>query len=252
MGDISMIARRLPDGRVQYGWSGNGGYCRTVGAALLCWYNTPEMVEYLFGLGQVSFLARPLDGNYDGDDKLYTKPIGRPHYWTDSEQKIFGKIAFVDYVYFYDTDNQWYYVSPNRFNAKIPLVAVCEYLGRTGDFLETRLLLQIDAKIYTYIAGELYENDAKFRALAEQYRFKHKLVLDSYSKMLAANLSDKDEYEEIENLWWDELYPILENADWIFDYLDRWVIVVPDEEGRVERLIIRKREEPRKETIDWV
>ena len=144
MGDISMIARRLPDGRVQYGWSGNGGYCRTVGAALLCWYNTPEMVEYLFGLGQVSFLARPLDGNYDGDDKLYTKPIGRPHYWTDSEQKIFGKIAFVDYVYFYDTDNQWYYVSPNRFNAKIPLVAVCEYLGRTGDFLETRLLLQLE------------------------------------------------------------------------------------------------------------
>ena len=65
MADISIIARRLPDGRVQYGWSGNGGYCRTVGRTLLTYYNTPEMVEYLFGLGQVSVLARPLNGEYE-------------------------------------------------------------------------------------------------------------------------------------------------------------------------------------------
>lgn len=26
MGDVSIIARRLADGYVQYGWSGNGGY----------------------------------------------------------------------------------------------------------------------------------------------------------------------------------------------------------------------------------
>lgn len=56
MADISIIARRLPDGRVQYGWSGNWGYCRTVGHTLLTYYNTPEMVEYLFGFGQVSIL----------------------------------------------------------------------------------------------------------------------------------------------------------------------------------------------------
>ena len=62
-----------------------------MGAALLCWYNTPEKVEYLFGLGQVSLLAWPLDDKYEEADGLYTKPIGRPHYWTDSEQKIFGK-----------------------------------------------------------------------------------------------------------------------------------------------------------------
>ena len=41
MGDISIIARRLGDGHVQYGWSGNGGYYSMVGARLLsgqdCW-----------------------------------------------------------------------------------------------------------------------------------------------------------------------------------------------------------------------
>ena len=52
MGDISIIARRLEDGHVQYGWSGNGGYYKVVGIRLLLWYLEPEDVEYLFGLGQ--------------------------------------------------------------------------------------------------------------------------------------------------------------------------------------------------------
>lgn len=34
MGDTSVMARRLADGHVQYGWSGNGGYFRVVGLRL--------------------------------------------------------------------------------------------------------------------------------------------------------------------------------------------------------------------------
>lgn len=59
MGDISIIARRLSDKHVQYGWSGNGGYFSTVEVRLLAWYDTPEMVEYLFGLGQLRHLWEP-------------------------------------------------------------------------------------------------------------------------------------------------------------------------------------------------
>ena len=59
MGDVSIIARRLTDGHVQFGWSGNGGYFWTVGAFLLADYNSPEMVEYLFGLGQLSRIWHP-------------------------------------------------------------------------------------------------------------------------------------------------------------------------------------------------
>ena len=44
MGDISIIARRLGDGHVQYGWSGNGGYYSMVGARLLDWYQDPKDV----------------------------------------------------------------------------------------------------------------------------------------------------------------------------------------------------------------
>ena len=60
MGDVSIIARRLESGkRVQYGWSGNGGYYRSVGARLLNWYGDPEKVEYLFGFGRMRWIGKP-------------------------------------------------------------------------------------------------------------------------------------------------------------------------------------------------
>ena len=54
MADISIIARRLKNGNVEYGWSGNGGYYSSVGIRLLAWYDNPADVDYLFGLGQTS------------------------------------------------------------------------------------------------------------------------------------------------------------------------------------------------------
>ena len=53
MGATSIIARRLKNGHVQYGWSGNGGYFKNVGNRLLWWYQFPKDVEYLFSLGVV-------------------------------------------------------------------------------------------------------------------------------------------------------------------------------------------------------
>lgn len=58
MGDVSIIARRLEGGHVQYGWSGNGGYYKVVGIRLLLWYLEPEDVEYLFGLGQTALIGK--------------------------------------------------------------------------------------------------------------------------------------------------------------------------------------------------
>ena len=46
MGDVSIIARRLSDEYVQYGWCGNGGVFSSRGTRLWEDYNSPEMVEY--------------------------------------------------------------------------------------------------------------------------------------------------------------------------------------------------------------
>lgn len=81
MGDISVIARRLSDKYVQYGWCGNGGYLRTVGARLLAWYDTPDMVEYLFGLGQLQHLMEAAQRDvrvwYFSDRSGWNFPLGR-------------------------------------------------------------------------------------------------------------------------------------------------------------------------------
>lgn len=246
MADISIIARRLPDGRVQYGWSGNGGYCRTVGRTLLTYYNTPEMVEYLFGLGQVSVLARPLNGEYEYNETWHTTPTGKPHYWTDSEQRIYEKL-FVDYAYFYDIDQKWYYIDSGAYNVKIPLETVWGYLERTGERSEGSFIWKIQTRIFAYIAGDLYEQDEEFRTLASQHRFAPDQILSDTAKVLAADDVGGTEYRILE-----KLYSLFRNSEWIHNYLDDWVVAIPSEDGSIERLIVRKREEPRKETIEWV
>ena len=79
MGDISIIARRLDDGHVQYGWSGNGGYFRNVGMRLLAWYDDPEKVEYLFGLGECWHLGKPRSENGGYGWFYTTQPTGDQH-----------------------------------------------------------------------------------------------------------------------------------------------------------------------------
>lgn len=104
MGDVSVIARRLRDGHVQYGWSGNGGYYKMLGNRLLRWYNNKDEdnIEYLFGLGELRLLGKP-GSERGGALWLETHDLTHtPHNLGMSEREIFSKIAFVDYGYFDD------------------------------------------------------------------------------------------------------------------------------------------------------
>ena len=65
--------------------------------------------------------------------------------------------------------------------------------------------------------------------------------------MLAADDIGEAEYRILK-----KLYSLFRNSEWIYNYIDDWVVAVPSEDGSIERLIVRKREEPRKETIEWV
>ena len=98
MGDVSVMARRLPDGHIEYGWSGNGGYFRSVGKMLLL-YDTDELAADLFRLGQLSNVGMP--GSEHGllPEYMRNLPIGSPIYHGDSERNMFGRIVGVDYGY---------------------------------------------------------------------------------------------------------------------------------------------------------
>lgn len=48
MRDGSVLARRMVNNKIEYGWCGYRGGFYNGGRRLLKWYNEPEMVEYLF------------------------------------------------------------------------------------------------------------------------------------------------------------------------------------------------------------
>ena len=101
MGDTSIIARRMPDGKIQYGWSGNGGTLDITGEVIDTYYDTSELVDYLFSLGQLELIGAP--HSEDGDCWYRNRPAGAPHWVVQSENEIFDRILFLDYIYFYET-----------------------------------------------------------------------------------------------------------------------------------------------------
>ena len=76
MGDVSIIARRLTNGMIQYGWSGNGGYFSNTGARLLTWYNEKDetIIDALFALGQLRLIGKPGSEYFLDDLEISAKP----------------------------------------------------------------------------------------------------------------------------------------------------------------------------------
>ncbi len=234
MGDISIIARRLDDGHVQYGWSGNGGYFENVGLRLLAWYDDPEKVEYLFGLGELSLIGKP--GSEDGGfGWFYThKLTGCPHSLGTTERQIFSKIMFIDYGYLYDTDQRWYYVDPGPFRIKIPLMHIY-HATNEGEEHEFEHLHEIKREIARYMFGEYLAADAAFAALLNDNQI-------APEELLADLLKE-----------YDPLYGLFDRHNNIFSYFDDWILAVTEDEDRkIARYILKPKTEKHVETIEWI
>lgn len=241
MGDISVIARRLEGGkRVQYGWSGNGGYYRNVGGMLLCWYDDPQMVEYLFGLGQMRYIGKPESEN-GGEAMIDTHiPEGRPHWLGKSEREIFSKIAFVDFGYFYDLDDTWYYVIPGPFRIKIPLWYIHNNLDEQYFEFDTRR--NIETMVISYILTVYYNSDKELQSIV------NKKYTEGIEAIRKAVLSSDDRDFPCLNLF--------KNYRLIFNYFDDWILVKTNEQmTQITDIIVQKRqkelETSRIETINW-
>ena len=232
MGDISVIARRLADGHVQHGWCGNGGYFKAVGARLLQWYTESELVEYLFGLGQLQFLGVP--GSEQGGYSFYDTHslTGTPHYLGEGENAIFSELAFVDYAYLYDIDKTWYYIAPRMFTMKIPLEFIKNILDENGD--EFDYLHGLETRILEYILKEYVNIDEEFNAFIAAKGYNPQVLFDGYK---------------------DENYPMYEFArdhEMILDYFDEWIVVKTNEDNtEVVGFELRKDDGKHIETCEW-
>lgn len=233
MGDVSIIARRLEDGHVQYGWSGNGGYFCVVGARLLAWYQNPEYVEYLFELGQTRLIGKR-GSEHGGLDWFETHDLtGEPFWLGNTERVIFSKIVFIDYGYFYDLDHKWYYVIPGPFRVKIPLALIANKLGDRR--YEFDLLDQIHDVVLNYILCDYSTSD---------YEFAEFLKKEGY----CAN----DVLKDINDNGLLSVMEFYNKFPRIYNYFDDWILIKTNEtDTKITDIVVKKAGEKHIETCEW-
>ena len=233
MGDVCIIARRLADGHVLYGWGGNGGYFCLAGARLLEWYNNPDDVEYLFELGQTGLIGRK-GSEHGGAPLIETHQLTGEGFWISrSERSIFSRIAFIDFGYFYDTDEKWYYVIPGPFRIKIPLRLIENHLDEQGYEFEYKK--EVIDKVMRYILTEYVHIDSEFETLLEQNE-------DSVD-----TIKSKILYEQKLSM-----YKFFDHYKKIFDYFDDWVLIKTNEDDtEITDIIVKKKSDKHIETCEW-
>lgn len=233
MGDVSVIGRRLGPKHVQYGWSGNGGYFSNVGARLLEWYDDPACMDYLFGLGQLRLIGKP-GSEKGGESWFYTHGrTGEPHWVDPSERWIFSKILFIDYGYFYDSDNTWYYVDSGPFRIKIPLRYYANHLDERGYEFDERN--RVTKQVLEYFLREYVPKDTELSEIIDSYKKPRDEIIKQVTE---AEFPDHELYDHYRRL---------------YEAMDDWVVVKTDEKYENITRIIMKRDqgENRLETIDW-
>lgn len=232
MGDVSIIARRLENGDVEYGWSGNGGYCKNVGFRLLSWYVNKDDVDYLFSLGQTRLIGRKGSefGGYPMIESHF--PTGEAFDRGSSERYIFSRIAVIDFGYFYDMDERWYYVVPGPFRIKIPLDMVVKNLDEEN--FEQAFIQNVEKEIITFICMGYRMRDEKFAGLVED---------------------DGVPVEQIIRDAESSRWPITEFYDRhrkLFDYFDDWVLIKSNKDGtEISEIVLKPKKEKHIETIYW-
>ncbi len=235
MGDISVIARRLAEDKIEFGWSGNGGTFNSVGVNILTYYNTPERVDYLFSIGQIRHLGLPILDK-SGDNLTCTCPDNAPLWTTDSEVNVANKIAFTDMVYFYDLDQQWYYLDPGPVSLKIPLQLLAFLSNKFDDPYCNEVCQYLYQKLAHVMFDDYFVNTPEIQALIVE----HNTTLAELKKYI-----DFDDY--------NPLYDFLEKYRWLHCALNFNYIVVPTEDMcDVDHFDIQLNKEPYVETIKRV
>lgn len=233
MGDVSVMARRLPDGGIQYGWSGNGGYFRAVGSTLL-YYDTDEAVDRLFSMGELSQVSYPDSERGLLPDFFRNTPSGRPLHQDASEQWMFSRICFVDYGYLRELDGEWYSVNPGPFRVKMPLGLVGNHLDERG--FEYSFFREVEKKILKYMMTEYYEENEEFR-----------------QHLAGLSLQPEKIYEDL-SVYECPLYDLYDKYPKVFEFFDDWIVVDCDENYQdITAIYLRKQvpDEQRTETCDW-
>lgn len=190
-------------------------------------------MEYLFGLGQTTLIGKP-GSEHGGCHWLETHSLtGEPFWLGNTERSIFSQIAFIDYGYFYDLDNRWYYVIPGPFRIKMPLELIWYNLNE-NDF-EFDFLREVEDKILRYILGDYKKTDPDFAEYLEQEGCQAEEILKNITE--DGLLSVMEFYHKYRK---------------IYDYFDDWILIKTNEKTtEITDIIVKKNSENHVETCEW-
>jgi hypothetical protein len=130
MSTRSFIAKEIGDDQYRTIYCHNDGYLTYNGAMLLDHYNTPELVDRLLDLGDVSSLGPKLDPDQDkphsfdynerqdGVTVAYTRDRGDNPKDTKADIMSMDELDdpqnWTEYVYIFTKDNEWKYFHANQ------------------------------------------------------------------------------------------------------------------------------------------
>lgn len=108
-------------------------------------------------------------------ETITTRCTGSRHWLGTSERNIFSKIPFIDYGYFYDWDQRWYYVEPGPFRVKYPLELLINVLQ--SGIREYDFSFNAQRRLLTYILQDYPKQDNAFQELLFEYETDANFIL---------------------------------------------------------------------------
>ena len=135
--------------------------------------------------------------------------------------------------YFYDLDNEWYYITRGPFQIKIPLGLINNNLDENND--EFKYILTVGDKVLRYIMEEYRVTHPEFNDFIINEGYDWKTVVEDIiedDKLLIMNLYSK--YKAI------------------YQYFDDWIVIKTDENYEdITEIIAKKKEKHHIETNVW-
>ena len=238
MGEINIIARRLSDKYIEYGYCGGGIFVHN-GLRLMNWYykrkmdecpQYEDMIDYLFSLGETQIIGSP--GSEKGGQKMILsfQLNNRPYTVGRTERIMFSQYLFSDHGYFFDIDEKWYYIIPGPFRIKLPIELIYNNLDDIDQ--EFNFLHKVELQFLTYLF-ENYKNE-KFNKLLTEL-----------------NLDKKNLVDQIVNAEFPSPF-LREHYRTLYNFFDDWVVVKANPNfTKIERFIVREKEKNHIETIFW-
>lgn len=147
MSTRSYIAKKISEDKYLAIYCHSDGYLTYNGALLLDYYNTPEQVDKLLALGDISYLAERLEPdptkphNFDSDKRQegVVLAYGRDKGDTGTAARVltFEQLtdtnSLTEYVYIFDEYNKWKYLNiGDRNNIKDVKKDLCNEYSKYG------------------------------------------------------------------------------------------------------------------------